>query len=217
MRAVPVNLVPFLDWSRFHAEQWRQHAPQIGIQPAEAQAFADVTGELDEARRAEELAKTALIYATANRRRIEALARKRAAWVIAKVRVHAEEVGQSSPIEANEIYGMAAIDAPRDAHPLPAPEMPWLVDTEMNSSTGHLTLRLGARQPRNSRGTMYQATRIWTDASGQIRREGLPLTATRTLVDATLPAGPREVSYELRAIRSGQESPAAIVTVRLAA
>jgi hypothetical protein len=43
------------------------------------------------------------------------------------------------------------------------------------------------------------------------------LSATRTLVDATLPAGPRDVSYELRAIRSGLESGANVVTAKLAA
>jgi hypothetical protein len=217
MRAVPVNLVPFVVWSQQHADLWRRHAPQIGVQPAEAEGFAESTDALVAARAAEEAAKRALTYATDQRRQIEALARKRAALIIAEVRVHAERAGQGNPSAAERVYALAGIDAPREASPLPAPETPWIAGTKMNSSTGHLTLRLGARQPRNSRGTMYQATRLWTGASGQSRREGLPLTATRTLVDATLPAGPREVQYELRAIRSGQESPAAIVTVRLAA
>lgn len=212
-------MAPFVIWSQQHADLWRRHAPEIGVQPAEAEAFAESTDELVAARMAEEAAKRALTYATDQRRQFEALARKRAALIIAEVRIYAERAGQSNPSAAEQVYTLAGIDGPRDphAHPLPAPATPWIAGTEMDNFTGTLTLRLGARQPRNSRGTMYQATRIWTDVSGQSRREGLPLTATRTLVDATLPAGPREVQYELRAIRSGQESPAAIVTVRLAA
>jgi hypothetical protein len=110
-----------------------------------------------------------------------------------------QQIRARAAVAGDSIYILAQIPAPATPTPMPPPGTPTDFKAALNPD-GSLRLRWKCRNPAGSSGTIYQVARRAGPAGGAF----VPLASvgTKSLTDATVPAGAASVTYRITAVRS---------------
>lgn len=114
-----------------------------------------------------------------------------------------KQIKAKAAVSGEGIYSLAQIPAPALPSPRPAPGKPTDLRATLDDS-GLLNLKWKCANPSGTSGTIYQ---VWRriGPSGDFTYIGG--TGTRSFVDATLPAGAAQVTYQIQAVRSTAAGP----------
>jgi hypothetical protein len=102
------------------------------------------------------------------------------------------------------VYNLAQIPAPQPAGPTPPPGRPFELTVGL-LQTGAVELKWKCENPAGTSGTVYEVQR--RIGNGPFNYVGV--TGTRSFTDDTLPLGSSSIIYQITAIRSTQNGPAA--------
>jgi hypothetical protein len=165
-------------------------APSLGLTAAQATAYAAVNATWQSAY------QTAVTPDTRTKSAIAAknaarTAMRRMASDLAKIIDGTPTVTDAQRID----LGLATRPTPA---PRPAPGTPNRFAVAL-AGDGALTLKWKCNNPRGTGGTMYQ---VWRRVGGTAPFEYLGGSGTKAFVDATIPAGTPQVTYQIQAVRS---------------
>ena len=189
----------FLAWCQGHAPVFSTSAADIGLTPAQATAFAAAVTATQAASLAQEQAKQASRVATAQAEEAYAALRTLAGDAVRTIRAFAE-----SAAKPDVIYNLAQIPAPATPKPVPAPAQPIELRAVLNASSGALTLRWKASNPRGASGTSYIVRRKLPTESGF---SFVGVTGKKAFVDADLVTGTDSVQYTVQGQRADAAGP----------
>lgn len=195
-----------MEWCRVHGTAFIEHAAEIGLSEAEAQAFIAETQaartRLLEQAAAQEAAKVA------TQRAVDAIAKleKAAGRMVAKVRAFAGTA--ESP---TAVYAAAQIAPPATPSPQKPPAQPTRLAVTLNASVGALALSWKARNPAGTSGTAYIIRRR---LPGEDAFTFVGISGVKAFVDETLPVGVESVQYTVQGQRANSTGPvSSILTV----
>ena len=192
MSTVPVKGLDRIVWYEAHVPVWVTNVTAIGLVAAET---TDLTTKTADARTAYAehvaAAETSKAKTQAYYEALQLLGTAGSA-AIDKIRGKAKQVGGTS------VYSLAEIPPPAIPGPVGALGTPYKFKAEL-SVTGQLALAWKNTNPKSASGVVYQVFRR-TDPTGPF--EYLGGTGEKKFVDATLPAGSTQVSYQVQAVRS---------------
>jgi hypothetical protein len=203
MRLVPESNSERIDFFAHRVQRWLEHAAELGTTPEEVAALIAEVEEAKAASKARRIARQAAMSATLSSNLATARMARRGAAIIQQVKARAGVAG-------NGVYVLASIDPPADPSPIAAPGTPYRFDVEL-LATGWLKLRWKSKNPRGSSGTTYHVERSIDGGPMAF----LGVSGDRSFTDATVPAGTREVTYQVRGIRSTKAGAPARYTVAL--
>ncbi len=193
----------FLGWCQGHAKVFVDNAAAIGLTPAQATAFKTATDTTAAATQGQQEAKQAGKVATEKAANSYTSLHASAGEAVRLIRAFAES--QADPAV---VYELAQIPPPTPPSPAPAPAQPQELSATLDPTTGHLTLRWKATNPRG--GTTYLVSR---KLPGQADFAFLGVTGLKNFVDSTLPAGPQSVQYIVQGQRADSSGPVSAVLV----
>lgn len=201
MNVVPKNLVDRIEFYEGHMEPWGDHAVEIGTSPAEVADLASKTAAAREAYAQQQTAQSAARAATLRLKLAVDDMAGAGASIILQIRARAGGDGDG-------VYSLASIGPPAKRSPKGEPGRPdrlaWGLGQE-----GALTLTWKCRNPRGSKGTIYQ---VWRRMDGG-PLEYLGQSGTKRFVDATVPQGTARITYQIQAVRSTAVGPWAMFNV----
>ncbi len=159
MNVLPRRLQDQLEWFDQHAPVWVDAATgptNIGITPAQAAAFSDAAADARKMYEEQLAAIEAARVATARMRAAVQRAFEMASVLVANVKATA-----GATKDSQVVFNAAQVPAPRGARPgtMDAPGKPVVRSVELEPTTGAMTIRWSARQPRNAKGTVYVVRR----------------------------------------------------------
>lgn len=189
----------FLTWCQAHTQGWIANAAGIGLTAGQATAFDTATTAAADALGAQEAARLAYRAATDACNDAFGDLRSITGSSVQLIKGFAEQ--QANP---STVYQLAQIDPPAPPKPMPAPAKPTDLTVSIDPSSGALTLKWKAANPKGSSGTSYIIRRR---IPGEPSFTFLGVTGTKTYVDASFIAGPDTVEYTVQGARSGIEGP----------
>ena len=191
MRLMPEISSGKVEFCVTHLPPWAENAVAIG---SSEEAIDDLQAKTDAAKAAilaQNQARDAARSATlAARMAVDAMAAASAA-IILQVRSKAETAGV-------EVYVLASLPPPADPSPIAAPGKPDDFGVALQQN-GTLMLRWKCRNPRGSAGTLYQ---VYRRLSAEGKFEYLGSTGKKKYLDASIPEGTSNVTYQIQAVRS---------------
>jgi hypothetical protein len=190
----------FLTWCQAHTSVFVDNAVNIGLTEIQAAAFQTAVEQAADAANAQQIAKNAAKSTTLTANDEFAALRKLAASAVRDIKTFADDTGN------NNVYVLAQIPAPAAPSPLPPPAKPSDLTVELDPSSGSITLRWKANNPRGTSGTSYIIRRrLPADPQGEFAFIGV--TGTKKYVDATFIAGPDAVQYTVQGQRADSAGP----------
>lgn len=191
MSVVPRETVAKIQFFEDHSAPWTANAVAIGTTAAEVTDLDTKTAAARAAYDAQQAAQEAAKAATETLRQAVLAMAVAGSAIIDKVRAKAKISGPS-------VYPLAQIPAPVVPGPTPPPGKPTEMVVTLDA-TGALKLKWKCPNPPGAGGTIYQ---LWRriGAAGEFVYIGG--TGNKSFIDATLPAGSSQVTYQLQAVRS---------------
>lgn len=200
MSVIPETKVGKIDFCLRRVQPWTQNAVEMG---SSAQAVADWSDQVlavQSAYKAQQSAQLAARDATLHLNITLESLMDATASIIKQVRARADLAGDG-------VYALASLPVPAAPSPAPAPGKPDELSVQLDA-TGALILTWKCDNPAGTRGTMYEVRRqIDAAAAGEFTYLGS--TGSRKFIDATLPAGTAQVTYQIQAVRSTLAGPVA--------
>lgn len=202
MRVIPVSRVERVQFYENHLESFAANAAAIGLAPADVTELANRTAE---ARAAYNEQQAAILAArTATAAFYHAAERMSIAGEAAISRIRSTANGTSDP----NVYVLAEIPAPARPTSRGAPGKPFDFRVTLGS-TGAINLRW---KNTHATGAVYVIHRR-LDGTGPF--DNLASVGAKRFTDHTVPAGTRQVEYQVQAMRSTGVSDWAMVAVNL--
>jgi hypothetical protein len=153
---------------------------------------------------AQEEAQAAARSATARYNSAVAAVDEAGATAIMKIRTQAESTDNP------HIYSLARIPAIAKRSPVAEPGTPYSLKVELDSN-GSLILTWKCKNPKGSTGTTYRLNRSIDDGPFVY----LGISGEKEFADNKIPAGAKNILYEIRAMRSTKAGTAEIFPVSL--
>ncbi len=197
----------FLTWANAHTQIFIDNDSLVGLTEPEALAFQTAYNNAQTAVNAQESARLAFAAATNAANQKVADLRKSASVTTRLIKAFADQTNNPG------VYDIAQIPPPADPSSIPAPGQPTNLAVELDATTGAITLRWKAVNPKGAAGTSYIVyRRLPADPQGQFQFVGA--TGVKKFTDNTFTAGPDAVQYFVRGQRSDKAGPdSAIFTV----
>jgi hypothetical protein len=181
---------------------WTTNATAIGTTSGAVTALGTLVTAADTALAAQATAEAAARSAVeAANLAVNAMATA-GADIISAIRVKARTAGDS-------VYTLAQIPAPATPSPRPAPGEPTNFAVLLQNN-GAVTLTWKCHNPAGSQGTTYQ---VWRRIAGTDDLAFIGVTGEKKFVDATIPAGTTQATYQIQAFRSTVAGPWALFNV----
>lgn len=197
----------FLLWCKAHVPVFVANAPDIGLTPELATAFSAAVDAATATELAQETARESARQATTDVNNAFSALHELTGNLVRLVRAFAE-----TSTDPGAVYALAKIPGPSPATPAPPPAQPTDLRVELDASTGGLTIRWKASNPRGTSGTSYLVRRRLPGESGF---SFIGSTGNKFFTDTTLVAGPDSVEYTVQGQRADSTGPvSAIMTVR---
>ena len=196
MGVMPTSKVGKIEFCENHITPWTTNAVAIGTTAGAVTALGTLTTAARAAFNAQQVAFDAARDATNNFNLAVAAMNNAAVDIIKQVRAKAATAG-------NGVYSLASIPVPATPSPIAPPGQPFEFKVILDSS-GALQLKWKCNNPAGSTGTIYQ---VWRriGGSGEFIYQGG--TGTRDFIDATVPAGSAQVTYQIQGVRSTTVGP----------
>ena len=198
MSVLPSTKVGRIEFCEQRLSPWSSQAVNIGTTAA---AVTDLQTKTTAARAkflAREAAYNAAKAATIDFDLAVRAMTDAAADILKQVRAKAATAG-------NSVYALAEIPAPATPSPKPPPGTPTDFVVTLGAD-GALHLKWKCANPPGATGTIYQVwRRIGSGGGGEFGYLGG--TGTKSIVDATVPAGSAGVTYQIQAVRSTVTGP----------
>ena len=197
MSVVPNKQLEKLEWCENHVDPWTTNAAAIGTTAAEVTAFGTKVDAARAAMTAAEVARDAAKNATLTLQTAIAAMDVAAAGIIKQVRAKAETTGNPN------VYALASIPAPGTPSPVGPPGTPTSF-TVLLAQDGALQLGWKCNNPVGCHGVLYQVYRR-VGTAGDFAYVGG--AGEKKFIDATVPAGASQVTYQIQAVRSTSVGP----------
>lgn len=196
MAVVPNKNAEKISFYENHIEPWTTNATAIGTTTTAVTDLETKTTAARDAFNAQQTAQDAAKAATLTlQMAVDAMATAGAS-IITQIRSKASTAGDS-------VYTLAQIPAPATPSPRPAPGQPTDFSVTLGAD-GALSLKWKCANPTGSTGTIYQ---MWRRIGGAGEFTYLGGSGTKDFVDATVPAGSSQVTYQIQAVRSTAVGP----------
>ncbi|HEY8667580.1 MAG TPA: hypothetical protein VIL86_13010 [Tepidisphaeraceae bacterium] len=207
MSVVPTTLIDRVQFYQNHITPWTANSTAIGTSSAAVTDLSTKTSAARDAFDAQQAAQSAAKAATLSYQTAVSAMSVAGAAIMKQIRAKGESTGN------NSVYSLAEIPAPATPGPVGAPGEPsnFKVSLEVN---GALTITWKCANPAGCTGTMYQVFRR-TSADGEFAYLGG--SGEKKFVDATIPAGSSQVTYQMQAVRSTAAGPWAQFNVNFGA
>lgn len=187
-------------WAQAHVPVWTDQDVNIGLTEAQAQAYAAAVTAAANAFTAQEAAKNAAKAATLTANEQFSTLRRLTSAAVRDIKTFAED--NNNP----NVYVLAQIPPPAQPSPAPPPAKPSDLTVELDPSSGAITLRWKANNPRGASGTSYIIRRrLPADPQGQF--DFIGVSGSKKFVDATFIAGPDAVQYTVQGQRADSAGP----------
>ena len=197
----------FLTWANSHTQIFLDNDSDIGLSETEAIAFQTAYNNAQTAVNAQEAARNSFAAATNVANQKVADLRKSASITTRLIKTFADQTNNIN------VYDIAQIPPPADPSAVPPPGQPNNLTVELDATSGAITLRWKAVNPRGAQGTSYIVyRRLPADPQGEFQFVGV--SGIKKFTDNTFTAGPDAVQYKVRGQRSDKAGPdSAIFTV----
>lgn len=208
MKTIPVRDDDALSFFQIHAPVWIQNAQRIGVDPAQAAAFADAAAAAQEAFRRARVARQAAQSATLALRIAMDEARARCGLIIRAVRLRADATGDG------HVYTAAQLDAVRDPVRGKPPTRPEPLAANLTSGGGiTISWRPRADSPdaphlsASTSGVLFIVARAIDDEAeystvGVVAAARAGRRGVTSFTDTTVPAGAGRVRYTIQPRRT---------------
>lgn len=207
MGNVPSERNALFAFAQGHYAIWLERYATIGVSQQLAQSVKTATEAVSAATLAANEARTASRAATS-----ELSTAYRALRMVISEAVRTINDFAEASSDPQAIFDKAMIDAPQPRGEAPPPSRPYDLTVTLNPTTGSLLLKWRAVQPPGVSGVVYRVMRA-IGAGGEYDQIGL--VGEKTMVDASIPAGTAQLSYNVVAQRGGQTSlPSVAIDVR---
>lgn len=192
MSVLPSKPQDLILFAQTHVSPWQNAAVQIGLTPQQVQEIADAAAQASDGVQNAMAARTAAKVATSSQN--QKVRDLRALLSIAVRNIKATAEGSDNPAE---IYDKAEIPAPAPRSPTVPPNRAFDLTAALDYTSGFLTVRWKATQPRSVAGVVYQVAR--RIGNGTFFPVGA--TGEKKFTDFTVPAGSARVTYVVTAQR----------------
>jgi hypothetical protein len=182
-----------LEFARLHTGPYESHAPQIGLTAAQAQEYKVATEAAGNKQQAALAARQAAKAATQEQNEAFTTLRRLNASYLRLIRGFAEQSADPA-----KVYILAELPPPGKPGPVQAPNAPFDLTADLAIAQGGISVRWKATQPKGVSGVVYVVERA---IGAQQNWTSIGLTGTKSLVDASLPAGTSRVFYRVTAQR----------------
>jgi len=196
MSVVPQKTVDKIQFFEDHIAPWTTNATAIGTTTTAVTALDTKTQAARDSYTAQQVAQAVAKAATETLKQAVAEMATSGSAIIDQIRAAAKNTGDG-------VYPLAQIPAPATPSPVGAPGQPNNFAVEL-AADGALTINWKCANPVGCVGTIYQVWRR-TTADGEFAYLGG--TGERKFVDATIPAGSSQVTYQMQAVRSTAAGP----------
>ena len=199
MSVIPTKDVSAIEFFESRDGVWEDHAPQIGVSPAQVAELKELVQQARDAFSAQQLVQSQARAATLAFHNAVAQMRVQGSDMIAMIKNFANL--QEQPAET---YALAQIPMPAAPTPTPAPGKPESLSFTLNGQ-GSITLKWKAVNAAPNAGTFFSISRR------------LPWQTTFTLVgntgekrwtDTAIPKGTSNIDYIVQAFRGRKSSSA---------
>jgi hypothetical protein len=192
MSVVPTKPIDRIQFYEDHSAPFTTNATAIGVTTTEVTDLDTKTDAARAAYTAQQVAQQAAKNATvALHNAVDAMSTAGAA-LLKKIRAKAEQTANPN------VYTLAEIPPPPTPSPVGAPGEPTNFAVLLQNN-GALTLTWKCANPAGASGTTYQVWRRLA-ATGDLAFIGV--TGEKKFVDATIPAGTTQATYQIQAFRS---------------
>jgi hypothetical protein len=191
MSIVPGTRIGKITFYEAHANQWKDHAAQLGIDADDATKLLAATVAARASYNASILARDAARAATQDFYNDTSDMATLGAGLLSTIKSYAESTQNPG------VYSLAQIPPPATPGPIPAPGTPMDFTVSLMQS-GAVELKWKCNNPEGSAGTIYECRR--KIGGGALTFIGA--TGVKSFVDDTLPSGSTGVTYEITAVRS---------------
>jgi hypothetical protein len=193
MRLLPRDISGTITFFATHVEIWADHAVEIGTTPDQVAALTAKTDEVRANFAAQQAAQSAARAATA---RLNSTLGE----LVAMGSDIVKQIRTKAAIDGDAVYSVAKIPPPAAPSPIAAPGTPSGFRFSVDA-IGAVTIRWDCKNPRGSKGTVYQVKRQTSTGAFDF----LGVTGEKKFRDSTLPRGggpAGAVTYEVTAVRS---------------
>jgi hypothetical protein len=191
-----------------HANSWAENASRLGISADQANAVKVNVTATSNKQTSHNFAKDALKTGTRELSEQYTTLRRAVSEVVRSITTFAEN--QPTAKERDEIFNLANIQPPAQRSPSTPPNTATDLRISLDPTTGELTLRWKAAQPRGVNGVVYT---VYRTVAGVTAIAGA--TGSKSFIDSTMPAGTTRVQYFVRAQRGSLlSSPSSTIDVR---
>lgn len=200
---IPTRDADFVVWAQQHAPVFTSNAAAIGLSSGQATAFTGAATAVRQAFDTVEAARAALAGAQDAWATARLTSRRTAGDTVRFIKAFAEN--NKDPAS---IYALAQIPAPNAPAPIGPPAAATTLKATLDVSTGTLTVRWKATQPKGMTGVVYQVQRVVGTGSNFAQ---VGLTGSKSFQDFEIPSGASRVQYRVIAQRGSQQSQASAV------
>jgi hypothetical protein len=117
-----------------------------------------------------------------------------------------KQIKTKAALSGDSVYSLANVPVPATPAPKGPPGKPVAFVATLDDS-GALSFKFKCPNPPGASGTIYQVWRRIAPPGGSGEFEYLGGSGTREYVDATIPAGSSQVTYQIQAVRSTAVGP----------
>lgn len=200
---IPTRDSEFVVWAQTHAPVFSSNAAAIGLSAGQATVFAAAATAVQQAFGDVEAARAALQGAQDAWATTRLNSRRTAGDTVRFIKAYAENYKDPA-----SVYATAQIPAPNAPAPVGPPNAATTLKATLDVSTGTLTIRWKATQPKGMTGVVYQVQRVI--GSGNTFTQ-VGLTGSKNFQDFEIPSGASRVQYRVIAQRGSQQSQASAV------
>ena len=196
MAVVPDSRVDKISFFENHSAAWSTNAVAIGTTSGAVTALGTLTTAARAAYNAQQVAIDAARAATLTFNNAVDAMGSAGSDVILQIRAKAATAGDG-------VYALAQIPAPATPSPRPAPGVPTGFAASLGGD-GSVTLTWKCANPPRCTGTIYQ---VYRRVGGEGEFTYIGGAGKKEFVDATLPAGAGQVTYQVQGVRSTAAGP----------
>ena len=190
----------FLNWAIEHGQVFDDQEANIGLTASQVAAFRAATTAAQATETTRGNAEAVARAATNDNNAAFAALKRQAATCVRSIKTFAEN--NNNP----NVYSLAQIPPPADPSAVPPPGQPTNLTVDLDSTTGAITLRWKANNPKGAAGTSYIVRRrLPADPQGNFTFIGV--TGVKKYTDNTFTAGPDAVQYTIQGQRSDKAGP----------